>query len=399
MKKLFPLTLCGFILGLTLLVSAKDLLETHQYNYNTTTGAWVPSTSSGAAVSLTGGNVNVMGTVVVQVAGSPTATPNATQVQNQIATLVPVQTTIAGNGGTANGHLSAIRTQVADVLNARVAPTVTPQVQAYLMNEATPDYTKQANASLQLTQIAQSNLALTPWATQIVGVPALVQATPTVFVRAALVTDGVGLATSAKQDTVATPVFNASNRATTMDTNIQAMATAVAAFNAKAVTMNTAAVAGTVNIGNSVTVASLPNVPQAQAAFTMMPTPVGQSTPVPPASSGSGQPYNYPWGPRDTIGQNSIAVSLTTPVTIGTAAANMFFDLQPSVVHNTSSTSVAFTIKKGTKTLWSDSIAGGDYAYIPTLTGGGTAAQPYIFTLGAAVTSVYWNGQYVQNYR
>lgn len=139
--------------------------------------------------------------------------------------------------------------------------------------------------------------------------------------------------------------------------------------------------------------------PQALAAITMLPTPVSQGIPVPEQASGSGQLFIWPNGPRDNMTAFSISVSITTPVTIATAATSMFLDIGPSVVHNTSSTSVAFTIKKGTTLLWSDISDAGTYTFIPPLYCGGTAAQPYIFALGAAVTQVFWNGSYISNGR
>ena len=139
--------------------------------------------------------------------------------------------------------------------------------------------------------------------------------------------------------------------------------------------------------------------PQALAAITVLPTPVGQGTPVPGLASGSGQLFIWPNGPRDNVSPFSASASLTTPVTIATAGTSMFLDIGPSVVHNTSSTSVAFTIKKGTTVLWSDISDAGTYTFIPSLYCGGTAAQSYIFTLGAAVTQVFWNGSYISNGR
>jgi hypothetical protein len=135
------------------------------------------------------------------------------------------------------------------------------------------------------------------------------------------------------------------------------------------------------------------------ACPTVLPTPSTQGSSVPVALSGSGQLYNWPNGPRDNVSPFSASVSLTTPVTIATAGTSMFLDIGPSVVHNTSSTSVAFTIKKGTTVLWSDISDAGTYTFIPSLYCGGTAAQSYIFTLGAAVTQVFWNGSYISNGR
>jgi hypothetical protein len=360
---------------------------------------------------------------------------------------------------TLQGQTTALAGQVAGILNA--VATATPNVNINSM--PTPDFTKAANASIQLTQVAiqQTQVsiqltqlaiaqqALTPWATQVVGLSGGIYytATPSVNV-ASQPTPNLTLVPSAAQgnavstslasldskitrsDTgsvtvvtqptpnltlvpssvqaaaISTSVGNASNHATTIDTNLQTiltaingMATTLSALNTKTTAVNTGAVAGTVTLGTGVTVTSLPNVPQAQAAFTMIPTPVGQATPVPPMASGSGQQFCWPWVGRDNFTSYSAAVSGTTPVTIGTPAANMFFDLFPSSVNNTSSTAVAFTIKKGTTTLWSDTVAANGTNYIPLLTCGGTAAQPYIFTLGSAVTQVNWNGQYAQNYR
>jgi hypothetical protein len=135
------------------------------------------------------------------------------------------------------------------------------------------------------------------------------------------------------------------------------------------------------------------------ACPTVLPTPSTQGSTIPIALSGSGQQYAWPNGPRDNVSAFSVSTSVTTPVTIATAGTSMFLDIGPSVVHNTSSTSVAFTVKKGTTILWSDISDAGTYTFIPALYCGGTAAQSYIFTLGAAVTQVFWNGSYISNGR
>lgn len=139
--------------------------------------------------------------------------------------------------------------------------------------------------------------------------------------------------------------------------------------------------------------------PQAIAAATMLPTPVGQGTPVVPASSGSGQQFCWPSGPRDQHGNFSVAVSLTTPVTVGTAPSGQFWDIGPSVLHNTATSSVSFSIYAGSSILWSNILDAGSYLYLPPLIHGGTGGQPYYLSIALPVTHVSWNGSYQVNGR
>ena len=161
------------------------------------------TTGTASSVSINGGNVGITGTVVVHQDGSPTATPNPTQVQQMIATLQAQNTYLAEQ---VSGILNAVATATPNV-NIISMPgvvfTVTPDINVHgnisintqiptptgsatptptstgiiVSNQPTPDMTKLSNApaqltalalqqtqvAIQLTQQAISNLALTPW--------------------------------------------------------------------------------------------------------------------------------------------------------------------------------------------------------------------------------------------
>jgi hypothetical protein len=107
------------------------------------------TTGTASSVSINGGNVGITGTVVVHQDGSPTATPNPTQVQQMIATLQAQTTSIAG--------------KVEGILNA--VATATPNVNIISMPgvafAVTPDINVHGNISIN-TQIPTPTGSATP---------------------------------------------------------------------------------------------------------------------------------------------------------------------------------------------------------------------------------------------